>query len=137
MVDLPSGDSISLLNAEGGYLARSRDFESVAGTKQATAVWAGNLAASPDAGTVSSGVERRRAPGSADRIVAWHRVPDTSLVASVDVDLGATLLPIETHFGQERISAGILCLLLIVSVLAVFALAATIGAAVDLFLRAQ
>lgn len=120
VIDLPAGDSISLLDADRAYLARNRDFQQVVGTKLAAG-------AAPGMDAAPSGVVRRAVSGEAERIVAWHRVPDTRLVASVDLDLGVALAPIEAHFRQERVSAGILCTLLILSVLAVFALSASLA----------
>lgn len=106
--ELEPDDNISLFDAEGAFLARSRKVDEVLGK-----------ALSPvrpfmRAGAAPRGVFRAKAyTDGVDRIFAWHRLPESTLVVNVGLDVGTALMPLETRFKREWIDASIQSALLI------------------------
>jgi PAS domain S-box-containing protein len=101
LLDLGPTDSATLFDASGAFLARSREVNELMGKSVPPS--APFLAADAPA----RGVFRAAAyADNTDRIFGWARVPGTSLVTNVDLDVNLVRGPMEQQFRQAWIDAG-------------------------------
>ena len=102
-LELAPKDSISLTDHDGTFVARNRDLDVVLGKTLTPA------RPFMQADAASLGVYRVPSfDDGSDRIFAWHRVGETTLVALVGLDVNTVLAPVEARFRREWINAGVL-----------------------------
>ena len=102
-LELAPKDSISLTDHDGTFVARNRDLDVVLGKTLTPARPFMQADAAP------RGIYRVPSfDDGSDRIFAWHRVGETTLVALVGLDVNTVLAPVEARFRREWINAGVL-----------------------------
>ena len=102
-LELAPKDSISLTDHDGTFVARNRDLDVVLGRTLTPARPFMQADAAPR-GTY-------RVPSfddGSDRIFAWQRVGESTLVALVGLDVNTVLAPVEARFRREWINGGAL-----------------------------
>jgi len=96
-------DIVSLLDSEGTLLARGQRLDEVIGKNLPMA----RPFMRPDAPSRGSFRARASLDGT-DRVFAWERIPDTSIVVNVGLDVDTALAPLERHFMRSWKDVGIL-----------------------------
>jgi PAS domain S-box-containing protein len=121
-LELAPKDSIALTDSGGTFVARNRNLDLVLGKTLTPA----RPFMQPDA--APRGIYRVPSfDDGSDRIFAWQRVGETTLVALVGLDVNTVLAPLESRFRREWINAGVLSGLLVGLGIAVLALLARLS----------